>query len=164
MKTDILNVRIPQKLRDRLIDDSQEKGITLSDHSREILTAYYEDQIVNEIDNQTLHEISFYNSSEFIYLIFWMFEKINCSKHNGTKTELEDLKKIVLQVITNKFFPTDLKQEFEKVLVDIQRYLNEFDSEHNQFKFCQLYTEEVFDYSILTDFIRYKAFENKIYL
>jgi hypothetical protein len=93
-----------------------------------------------------------------------MFEKIRSPKHFGSKTELEDLKKIVLQVVTNKFFPPDLKQEFVKVLIDIQRVTNEFDLENNQFKFCQLCTDEVFDYSILTDFIRNEAFENRIYL
>ncbi|SDX53087.1 hypothetical protein [Flavobacterium degerlachei] len=164
MKSVTLNLRISQKLRDRLIDDSHEKGITLSDNSREILTAYCKAKNSDEIDNQTLYDIRFYNSSEFIYLIFWMFEKIRSPKHFGPKTELEDLKKIVLQVVTNKFFPPDLKQEFEKVLIDIQRVTNEFDSENNQFKFSQLCTEEVFDYSILTDFIRNKAFENRIYL
>lgn len=164
MKSVILNVRIPQKLRDSLIDNAFEKGITLSDHSREILSSYFEAKNTDEIDNQTLQDINFYNSSEFIYLIFWMFEKIRSPKYFGPKNELEDLKKIVLQVVTNKFFPSDLKQEFEKVLIDIQRVTNEFDSEHNQFKFCLLCTEEVFDYSILTDFIRNKAFENRIYL
>lgn len=164
MKSVPLNLRISQKLRDTLIDDSHEKGITLSDHSREILTTYCKTKNSNEIDNQTLHDIRFYNSSEFIYLICWMFEKIRSPKHFGSKNELEDLKKIVLQVLTNKFFPPDLKQEFEKVLIDIQKVLTEFDSEHNQFKFCLLCTEKVFDYSILTDFIRNKAFENRIYL
>lgn len=164
MKSVPLNLRISQKLRDTLIDDSHEKGITLSDHSREILTAYCKAKKSDEIDNETLHDIQFYNSSEFIYSICWMFEKIRSSKHFGPKTELEDLKKIVLQVVTNKFFPPALKQEFEKVLIDIQRVTNEFDSEDNQFKFCQLFTEEVFYYSILTDFIRNKAFESRIYL
>lgn len=164
MKSVILNVRIPQKLRDRLSDNAFEKGITLSDYSREILSSYFEAKNAYEIDNQTLHDINFYNSSEFIYLIFWMFEKIRSPNHFGPKSELEDLKKIVLQVVTNKFFPPDLKQEFEKVLIDIHRVITEFDSEHNQFKFCQLCTDEVFDFSILTDFIRNKAFENRIYL
>lgn len=164
MKSVILNVRISQKLRDKLIDDSTQKEISLSDNSREILSLYFEEQYRNEIDNQTLQDINFYNSNEFIYLIFWMIDKIRLPRHDGTKNELEDIKKIVLEVITNKFFPTDLKQEFEKVLIDIQRYLNEFDLPNNQFKFCQLYTEEVFDYTMLSDFIRNKAFENRIYV
>lgn len=164
MKSVILNVRISQKLRDRLIEDSSQKVILLSDNIREILNSYCEEHSIEEIDNQTVHDINFYNSSEFIYLIFWMFEKIRSPKHYGTKNELEDIKKIVLEVVTNKFFPTELKQEFEKVLIDIQRYLNEFDFPNNQFKFCLLCTNEVFDYPILSDFIRNKAFDNRIYV
>lgn len=164
MKSVILNVRIPQKLRDRLIEDSCQKEISLSDNIREILNSYCEEQSIDEIDNQTLHDINFYNSSEFIYLIFWMVEKIRFPKHDGTKNELEDIKKIVLEVITNKFFPADLKQEFEKVLIDIQRFITEFDFPNNQFTFCQICTNEVFDFTMLNDFIKNKAFENKIYL
>ena len=135
MKSVILNVRISQKLRDSLIEDSNHKEISLSDNIREILNSSFEEQNIDEIDNQTIHDINFYNSSEFIYLIFWMFEKTRSPKHHGTKNELEGIKRIVLEVMTNKFFPTDLKQEFEKVLMDIQRYLNEFDLPNNQFKF-----------------------------
>lgn len=164
MKSVILNVRIPQKLRDWLIEDSFQKEISLSDNTREILNSYCEEQSIEEIDNQTLHDINFYNSSEFIYLVFWMVERIRSPKHGGTKNELEDIKKIVLEVITNRFFPTDLKQEFEKVLIDIQRFIKEFDLPNNQFKFCVLCTEDVFDYIILGEFIRNKAFENRIYL
>ncbi|WP_026714457.1 hypothetical protein [Flavobacterium daejeonense] len=164
MKSVILNVRISQKLRDKLTDDSTQKEISLSDNAREILSLYFEEQNRNKIDNQTLHGINFYTSIEFIYLISWMFEKIRSPKHFGTKNELEEIKKIVLKAIANEFFPSDLKEEFEKVFVDIQRYINEFDSPNNQFKFCELCTNDVFDYEILKDFIRNKAFENKIYL
>ena len=164
MKSVILNVRISQKLRDRLIEVSSHKEISLSDNIREILNSVYEKQNIDEIDNQTINDINFYNSSEFIFLISWLFEKIRHPKHFGTKNELEDIKKIVLEIIINNYFPTNLKKEFERVLIDIQRYLNDFELPNNQFKFCLLCTDEVFDYTILTDYIRNKAFENKIYL
>lgn len=164
MKSVILNVRIPQKLRNTLIDDSNQKEILLSDNIREILTSYCEEKSMDNTNYQTFNEINFYNSSEFTYLISWMLEKIRAPKHYGTKDELEDLKKIALRAVTNQFFPTDLKYEFEKVLIDIQRYINEFDTLNNQFKFCQLCTNEVFDYEILRDFIKNKAFENRIIL
>ena len=44
MASDNLSVRIPKKLRDWLIEDSDQKGISLSDNAREILTAHCEKQ------------------------------------------------------------------------------------------------------------------------
>ena len=76
MKSEILNVRVPRKLRDTLIDDSDEKGISLSDNVREILTSYSEEIQREEVDNQTLFDNNYPNSNEFIYLISWMYEKI----------------------------------------------------------------------------------------
>lgn len=164
MKSDILNVRVPRKLRDTLIDDSDEKGISLSDNVREILTSYSEELQREEVDNQTLFDNNYPNSNEFIYLISWMYEKIRDQYNWGLINDLEDLKKIVLKVIKNNSFPHDLKQEFEKVLIDIIRLISEFDSGNNKFRFCELCSDNAFDYVILRDYINNRAFENRIYV
>lgn len=164
MKSDILNVRIPRKLRDTLINDSDQKGISLSDNAREILTSYYQNLSGAEIDNQTLHDIRFPNSNEFIFLITWLLEKITDPVHGGSKNDLQEIKKIVLEVVKNNFFPNDLKQEFEKVLVDVLRLIGEYGTGNNHFQFCEMYSNDAFDYSILRDYINNRASENKIYL
>nr|WP_315173942.1 hypothetical protein [uncultured Flavobacterium sp.] len=164
MKSEILNVRVPRKLRDTLIDDSDEKGISLSDNIREILTSYSEELQREEVDNQTLFDNNYPNSNEFIYLISWMYEKIRDQYNWGLINDLEDLKKIVLKVIKNNSFPHDLKQEFEKVLIDIIRLISEFDSGNNKFRFCELCSDNAFDYVILRDYINNRAFENRIYV
>ncbi|MFV8339625.1 hypothetical protein ACNQGL_10175 [Flavobacterium sp. LB3P21] len=164
MKSDILNVRIPEKLRKMLIDDSDQKGISLSDNVRDILTTYSEELQSEEVDNQTLFDNSYPNSNEFIYLISWMYEKSRDPYNWGLKNDLEDLKKIVLEVIKNNCFPNDLKKEFEKVLLDILRLISEFGTGNNQFRFCELYSNDAFDYVILRDYINNRAFENRIYL
>lgn len=164
MKSDILNVRVPRKLRDTLIDDSDEKGISLSDNVREILTSYSEELQREEVDNQTLFDNNYPNSNEFIYLISWMYEKIRDQYNWGLINDLEDLKKIVLKVIKNNSFPHDLKQEFEKVLIDIIRLISEFGSGNNKFRFCELCSDNAFDYVILRDYINNRAFENRIYV
>lgn len=164
MKSDILNVRIPEKLRNMLIDDSDQKGISLSDNVRDILTTYSEELQSEEVDNQTLFDNNYPNSNEFIYLISWMYEKSRDPYNWGLKNDLEDLKKIVLEVIKNDCFPNDLKQEFEKVLLDILRLISEFGTGNNQFRFCELCSNDAFDYVILRDYINNRAFENRIYL
>ncbi|MGO4905796.1 hypothetical protein [Flavobacterium sp. W20_MBD1_R3] len=164
MKSDTLNVRIPRKLRDTLINDSDQKGISLSDNVRDILTTYSEELQSEEVDNQTLFDNNFPNSNEFIYLISWMYEKSRDPINWGLKNDLKDLKKIVLEVIKNNCFPNDLKLEFEKVLLDILRLINEFGTGNNQFRFCELCSNDAFDYVILRDYINNRAFENRIYL
>lgn len=164
MKSVILNVRISEKLRTTLIDDSDQKGITVSDNVRDILITYSEELQSEEVDNQTLFDNNYPNSNQIIYLFSFMYEKIRDPVNWGSKNELEDLKKIVLEVIKNDCFPHDLKQEFEKVLIDILRLINEFGTGNNQFRFCELYSDDAFDYVILRDYINNRAFENRIYL
>jgi len=162
MKSDILNVRISRKLRNLLIEDSDQKDISLSDNVRDILTAYSVELQNEEIDNQTLFDNNFPNSNEFIYLISWIYEKSRDPINWGLKNDLEDLKKIILEVIKNDCFPNDLKREFEKVLLDILRLISEFGTGNNQFRFCELYSNDAFDYVILRDYINNRVFENRI--
>lgn len=164
MKSDILNVRVPRYLRDTLIDNSDQKGISLSDNVRDILTSYSEELQREEVDNQTLFDNNYPNSNEFIYLISWVYDKSRDPINWGLKKDLEDLKAIVLQVIKNDCFPHDLKREFEKVLIDILRLINEFGTGNNKLRFCELYSDNAFDYVILRDYINNRAFENRIYL
>ena len=164
MKSDILNVRISQKLRNTLINDSNQKGISLSDNVRDILTTYSVELQSEEVDNQTLVDNNFPNSNEFIFLIAFMYEKIKDPINWGLKNDLEDLKKIVLEVIKNDCFPNDLKLEFEKVLVDILRLISEFGTGGNKFRFSELRSNDAFDYVILWEYINNRAFENRIYV
>lgn len=164
MASDILNVRISRKLRNMLIEDSDQKDISLSDNVRDILTTYSLELQSKEVDNQTLFDNNYPNSNEFIYLISWMYEKSRDPINWGLKNDLEDLKKIVLEVIKNDCFPNNLKREFEKVLLDILRVISEFGTGENKFRFCELCSNDAFDYVILWEYINNRAFENRIYV
>lgn len=164
MKTDILSIRIPKKLKNKLIDNAHQKGITLSENVNLILMEYTTEPQNEEIDNQTLFDIEFSNSNEFIYLTSWVFDKIKNPYHDGGNNELEDLKTITLEVIKNNCFPFYLRKEFEKVLFDLLRVINENESKDQRFKFCELYSQDAFDYTYLRDYLRNRAFENRINL
>ena len=159
MKSVILNVRISQDLKNKLEKQSKEDGATISDLIRDILNNYTE----NEDSNYSLTD-DLYHSNQFLFLITWMFEKRDCGLDGKTEFELQRLKSIVTKVICEQSFPNDLKLEFEKVLVDLVRFISNYHAERMQFHFCKPNHSGSFNYSILIDYITTRAFENVIYL
>ena len=162
MKSEILNLRIPTSLKEKLEIDSNDNNITLSDLARQIIFSYYEN---DEFDiPQYDLELDFYNSNEFLYLITWILEKrLNNYDSNNIKV-FEGLKRIASKALNNKYFPIELKNEFEKVYVDLSRFIYEYEMPNNYFRFCIPNQPHSFNYYILVNFIYGKAFENTIYI
>ena len=88
MKTEIINVRIPEEYKNLLKEESLNNGVSISDTIRSIIDFYY-----YEIPNEEF-EPELYNSNQFLYLIAWMFNKKGCPQDYSTKQELIDLKNI----------------------------------------------------------------------
>lgn len=153
MKSVLLNVRVPEYLSDQINEEAMDSGISISEAVRTIISNHF-----------TVTENDIYNSNKFIYLTSWIFQKKGSPQDRSDKQTLIDLKNITLEVIKDNSLPSNLIEEFEKVLYDLQRFINEFGIENNQFKFCVLFREDSFDYKGLSDYIAYKAFENRIQL
>lgn len=159
MKSIPLNIRIKASLREKLEKDAQINNISLSDYTRDIIENHYSN---DNIENSVFDSNSFYNSSDFIFLITWMFQKrLNASDQNRQQVFIT-LKEIVFKIIKDDFFPYQLRQEFEKVFIDLTRFINEFGIENNYFRFCISNQYESFDYILLVNFIYQKAYENRI--
>ncbi|MDD3004493.1 hypothetical protein [Flavobacterium sp.] len=162
MKSEILNLRIPASLKEKLEDEANDNNLTLSDLSRDILLSHYQN---NEDHNIFLDkEITLYNSNEFLYLITWLFEKRLNNYDTNNIQVFEGLKKNVMKVMNDSYFPNELKQEFEKVYVDLSRFIYGFDLPNNYFMFCIPNQPQSFNYYLLVNFIYHKAFENTISL
>jgi hypothetical protein len=153
MKSVLLNVRVPENLSNRLNEESMDLGVNLSEILRTIIANHF-----------TVTENDIYNSNKFIYLTSWIFQKKGFPQDCSNKQTLIDLKNITLEVIKNNSLPSNLIEEFEKLLYDLQRFIAAYGTENNQFRFCVLYHEDTFDYTGLADYIAYKAFENRIQL
>lgn len=162
MKSEILNLRIPASLKEKLENESGDNDITLSDLTRDILLSHY---MENEGDNLFFEsEINFYNSNEFLYLITWLFEK-RLNNYDTNKIQVfEDLKKIVMKAMNESYFPNELKKEFEKVYVDLSRFIYGYEMPNNYFMFSIPNQPQSFNYYLLVNFIYQKAFENTIFL
>lgn len=161
MKKVLLNVRIPFDLRDELEILAKKNGSTISDTIRDILKC--ELITKNEYSKQN-EDLDFYHSNEFLLLVAWVFEKKNCAYDAYSIQALLQLKRILIRISGNIIFPENLKQEFEKVLLDLIRYINTYHDSGNHFMFCKSNHANSFDYDLLSNFIYEKAFENKIFI
>lgn len=160
MKSDILNVRIPQKIKNLLNTESDQLGINLSDNIRDILSNHC---YKNNTQNLTI-DAKLYNSNEFLFLITWLIDKRNNNYNNNNIEVLVNIKKVIYKVINDSTFPDYIRSEFEKVHNDLSKYIENYGAKDNRFTFCVLYTSECFDYTGLFDYIYIKAFENRIKL
>ncbi len=160
MKSVILNVRISKDLKNALENQSLENEVSISDTIREIVENHFEN--VYDDEDLFVNPNLLYNSNEFLFLVSWLFEKKDFAYDGNSEAQLLDIKKIILEAIKEKHFPNNLKCEFEKVLIDIIRYINTYHDEGNHFFFCKPHHSGSFDYSVLINYISNRAFENRI--
>ena len=160
MKSNILNVRIPEEIKNTLLKKSEELGINLSDMIREILTTHCDENENNDLSS--VFNIELYNSNEFIFLLTWLIDKRKFPSDNNEIEVLIDLKNITLKVIKDQNFPEYLRSEFEKVHFDLSKFIKNFGSIDNRFEFCDLYNSDCFDYFGLIEYINLRSFENRI--
>ncbi len=161
MKSEILNLRIPASLKEKLENEAGENSISLSDLARDILLSHFKDN--DELNIFRDNEINFFNTNEFLYLITWLFEK-RLNNYDTNKIQVfEDLKKIVMKAMNDSYIPSDLQKEFEKVYVDLSRFIYGYEMPNNYFVFCIANQPQSFNYYILINFIYQKAFENTIF-
>ena len=64
--------------------------------------------------------------------------------------------------MNNINFPSEVKKEFEKVYVDLSRFIYEYEIPNNHFRYCIPNLPQSLNYFILVNFIYKKAFENTI--
>lgn len=157
MKSVILNVRISQDLKDKLANLSNEKNVSISNIIRKALNDCFCSS--EEVSNDVFEQDNLYHSNEFIFLVTWIFEKVNRNEDTYSKIQLLILKNTVIKVIHEESFPYALRQEFEKVLADLVQYINDFESEHKRLNFCVSNHSLYFDYDILIKHILSRAFE-----
>jgi hypothetical protein len=159
MKSVILNVRIPQEIKNILIIDGKQKGKNLSDNTRDILTDH-----CHKLKNKdSILGGEMYNSNEFIFLFAWIMEKRRCQNNVDDIEVLNNLKKVTYKVINDESLPDSIREEFEKVHFDLKRHIKNYKTPNNSFDFCEQ-NGSSFDYSHLIEYVTDRAFENKIFL
>ena len=171
-----ISIRISDSLSDKLSEISEMKNISVSELSRTILEQHFvslenseNEGITNHFNNQitesesmvdTLipngefeyNEIDVVHSIEFFKLIIWMHDQRDSRLLKLDKVELVELKNTILKVYFSDLMKQELKDEFNKVFVDLIKEIQSDYSISYRLNFAICYSDG-FDFSLLTKFI-----------
>jgi hypothetical protein len=180
-----ITIRVPDSLRDRLSEKSEMEGVSVSEIARTILGQYFisldnqydentNDDFHNQpteddnyIDETTPLEESDYedkdivNTVEFLQLVVWMFDQKESRVLKFDKTRLEKFKNTIIKIHSSSIMRQNLKDEFNKVFIDLIKELNSnypFNS-HPDFAYND---SGSFNFSLLTQFIFEENLSKKV--
>ncbi|PQJ82792.1 hypothetical protein [Polaribacter glomeratus] len=171
-----ISIRISDSLSDKLSEISEMKNISVSELSRTILEQHFaapenseKEGVTNHFNNQiteseskvgTLisygefedNNIDVVHSIEFFKLIIWMYDQRDTRLLKFGKVELVELKNTILKVYFSDLMLQELKDEFNKVFVDLIKEIQSDYSTTYRLNFAMYYSGG-FDFSLLTKFI-----------
>lgn len=171
-----ISIRVSDSLSDKLSEISEMKNISVSELSRTILEQHFtslensnNEQGSNSLDNHIAEsetkvdtlipyeefgydDIDVVRSIEFFQLITWMYDQRDKRLLKFDKVELNELKNTIIKVHSSGIMKQELKDEFNKVFVDL---IKEIQSEYSytyRLNFALEYSDG-FNFSLLTTFI-----------
>ena len=148
-----LNFRISKELKEEIRLQAKTKNITISKYLRELLEDVHDGTFCDEVDKRNEVE-RFVYSKGFVSLIIWIYSKsIKQSRLEfDTVHQIDDFISIIKQA--DRYLPTNLVKELDKVLLDLYRIKTAPSYDNKEFKFWNPYNESKnFDFTVLDDFI-----------
>lgn len=141
-----ITIRISDSLRDKLSELSEMEEISVSEVARTILESHFssnkpiEKKIVFSESEDFLKDKSFeectpndsinqeYNDSifseEFFKLVIWIYDQKESRTLKLSKYEFESFKDYIIKIQLSNEIPKQLKNEFDKVYVDLIKLIN----------------------------------------
>lgn len=145
-----INFRLPQELREKVLQQAAISNKTVSNYLRDHLTEFMDGSLyAREISY--FRDNSFINSTEFLQLITWVMTKRENSKCLSTNEQLDTY----IQTIKKMDFsiPQDIVKEFDHVLADLIRVRNETGNDRT-FYFCGIMGIDIkFNYNLLVNYM-----------
>ena len=111
-----INLRLPQKLKDIIIEKAEEKNITKSAYLRDLLEKVHSGEYCYKEDVRSKME-SFLYSKEFLQLMIWIYRKKEIRELEIEKNELDRYIKTLKNI--DGHLPQKITREFDKVLKDV---------------------------------------------
>lgn len=111
-----LNFRVPNEIKDEIVQKAEQKNITVSRYLR---------QVLEDVLNGTLHksevkvkeEPTFLSSIGFLRLMMWIYNKRTDDKLIESKEQLEEFTKTLKRL--DGHLPEEIIREFDKVLTNV---------------------------------------------
>ena len=151
MKSEIINLRVTEKLKRQLEVMAYTYQAKVSDLIRDIL----ENRIAEEKRQQHTDksDSDFLKSDEFLCLYSWLLLKQYNPFETTASNDLNRLKETLLTVSGHPAIPKEVRTEFEKILQDILRFLSEPDYQGKSFRFCIPNNYESVNYLVIINFM-----------
>jgi antitoxin component of RelBE/YafQ-DinJ toxin-antitoxin module len=138
-----LNFRVPNEIKDEIVQKAQHKNMTVSRYLR---------QVLEEVLNGTLHksevkvkeEPKFLSSIEFLRLMLWVYQKKEDSKLIEPKEQLEEFTRTLKRL--DGHLPEEIIREFDKVLTNVITIKKDGKYNNERFDFPNPYGSNQFDY------------------
>lgn len=169
-----ISIRISDSLRDKLSEMSESEGISVSELARTILEQYFTN-LENKFDEETndnnqpileeyridetpykeefnYEETDIVNTVEFLQLVTWMFDQKESRLLKFEKTILEKFKNTIIKVHSSTKMKQELKNEFNKVFINLIKELNSSYPFSYRPDFAMLYGNG-FNFKLLNQFI-----------
>lgn len=155
-----INFRIPQDLKNRIHKEAALKNETVSTYLRDLLTEFLDGRLL-EKKIAFFEDKNFINSTGFLQLVIWMYQKKTEKKCTSTARQLDGyiqtLKSIDLQL------PLSLREEFDIVLFDVLRVKNEEFDHNKEYKFGNTsYLYKGFNYEKLEQYLLNEVKNNNV--
>lgn len=145
-----LNFRLPEELRNLVINNANLRGITVSSYMREML----EKVLILDHDKANIKSktIGVIGSLDFLKLIIWLYKK---RERNGRTEEIEELD-FYISVIKrlDGVLPKELNDEFDKVLANLVAERKKVHGSNGSYEFLKSYSDYgAFDYKKMEKYL-----------
>lgn len=142
MKDKIINLRIPAEIKNSLQTISNQSGHKLSKITRDAIDFYLKENrnIENsEFEPKLNDDFNLLKSFEFTKLVFWIMEKKTDNMITSIINDLKYYLSTIEKILINRYFSTEIKQEFRKVHNELKEYLTQTHSYQISFDFPILF-------------------------
>lgn len=176
-----MTIRISDSLRDRLSEKSEREEVSVSELSRTILEKYFisldnentnngfhnqpkeKNNYINEtapLEEPDFEDIDIVHTVEFLQLVVWMFDQKESRILKFDITALDKFKNTIIKIYSSSIMEQNLKDEFNKVFIDLIKELNSNYPFNSRPDFA--YNDSgSFKFSLLTKFIFEESLSQK---
>lgn len=171
-----ITIRISDSLRTKLSEKSEAESTSVSEIARTILEQYFisldsgfNENTTDDFLSQSVEEekysdettfleefdyddIDIVYTTEFLQLVLWMFDQRESRLLKLDKIALEEFKNTILKIHSSSIMEQSLKDEFNKVFVDLIKELKSSYPFSCRTDFAMVYRDG-FNYELLNKFI-----------